>query len=98
MKRSEEDKRRLLARLRRAEGQVSAIARMVEQDTYCVDVLVQIAAARGALDGVGQDILRHHVETCVTAAMRSDDEARRRQKIDELMDVFGRYAGTRRRK
>lgn len=96
MQRTPEEKRKLLARLRRAEGQVAAIARMVEEDAYCVDVLIQISAARGALDRAGQDILRHHVQTCVTRAMRSDDLAERDKKIDELMDVFGRYGGGRR--
>lgn len=87
------DKRRLLARLRRAEGQVAAIRRMIEGDAYCVDVLVQIAAARGALGKVGEAVLRNHVETCVSAAMQHGDEVQRQKKIDELMDVFSRYAG-----
>lgn len=97
MHRSDDEKKKLLSRLRRAEGQVAAIARMIEQDSYCVDVLVQIAAARGALNRAGQEILRRHVETCVTRAIRSDDEAQKQVKIDELMDVFSRYGGGGRR-
>ncbi len=88
-----EDKRRLLARLKRAEGQVAAVRRMIDDDTYCVDVLVQIAAARGALAKVGEAVLRNHVQTCVTDALQHGDDVARQQKVDELMDVFGRYGG-----
>jgi len=88
-----DDKRRLLARLRRAEGQVAAIRRMIDDDTYCVDVLVQISAARGALGKVGEAVLRNHVETCVSSALQHGDDVQRQQKIDELMDVFSRYGG-----
>ncbi len=88
---SSEDKRRLLSRLRRAEGQVAAVRRMVEEDAYCVDVLTQVAAARGALAGVGDVVLRNHVETCVSGALRSEDEEARIDKIDELIDIVTRY-------
>lgn len=93
MKLSAQDKKRLLTRLKRAEGQVAAIRRMVEEDTYCVDVLVQISAARGALGRVGEAVLRNHVETCVSSALSSGDDDAAQVKIDELMDVFARYAG-----
>ncbi len=86
-----DEKRRLLSRLRRAEGQVAAVRRMVEEDAYCVDVLTQVAAARGALARVGDVVLRNHVETCVSAALRSEDEEARVDKLDELMDVLVRY-------
>jgi DNA-binding FrmR family transcriptional regulator len=93
VERSPAERTRLLARLRRAEGQVAAIRRMVEEDAYCVDVLVQIAAVRGALGRVGEEVLQHHVETCVTEAFRADDRTARQVKIDELMEVFARYGG-----
>jgi len=86
-------KKKLLARLARAEGQVAAVRRMVDEDRYCVDVLVQLSAARGALAGVGEQVLRRHIETCVAAAMARPDEAERQAKIDELMDVFARFSG-----
>jgi DNA-binding FrmR family transcriptional regulator len=93
VERSPEERTRLLARLRRAEGQVAAIRRMVEENAYCVDVLVQIAAVRGALGRVGEEVLQHHVETCVTEAFRAGDPTARQVKIDELMEVFARYGG-----
>ena len=86
------DKARLLARLARAEGQVAAVRRMVEQDKYCVDVLVQIAAARGALVKIGDVVLRNHIQTCVSAAFVAEDEDDRTRKVDELMDVFARLS------
>jgi len=63
-------KARNLARLKRIEGQIKGIARMVEEDTYCVDVLTQIAATQQALRGVGKQLLRHHLGHCVAAAAR----------------------------
>ncbi|MGH0029559.1 MAG: metal-sensitive transcriptional regulator [Myxococcota bacterium] len=79
-----------LKRVRRIAGQVAGIERMIEQDRYCVDVLHQIAAVRGALDGLGKVILGSHVETCVADAIASGRPKARKEKIDELMDVFSR--------
>ncbi len=76
------------ARLRRVVGQVSGIQRMVEDDRYCVDVLMQISAARAALAKVSKMLLESHIQTCVTDAFESDDEADRAAKIDELVRVF----------
>ena len=64
----EETKRGVDRRLRRIAGQVGGIQRMVEEDRYCVDVLLQVAAARAALDRVGKLVLASHVETCVADA------------------------------
>jgi DNA-binding FrmR family transcriptional regulator len=91
--RSPAERQRLAARLKRVEGQVAAIRRMLEADTYCVDVLVQISAARGALAKVGEEVLQRHVETCVADAFATGGAEARQEKIDELMDVFARYAG-----
>lgn len=84
-------KRKVLTRLRKIAGQVGGIARMVEEDRYCVDLLLQVASAQAALGEAGKLVLRSHVETCVTAAMSSGKPAERKQKIDELMRVFSRY-------
>jgi DNA-binding FrmR family transcriptional regulator len=81
------------ARLKRAAGQVAGIQRMVEEDRYCVDVLLQIAAARAALDQVGKLILAGHVETCVATAFESGSARERRKKMDELLEVFSRFGG-----
>ena len=89
----DETKKKALARLRRIAGQVEGVARMVDSDRYCVEVLLQIAAAQAALGEVGKIVLRSHVETCVSEAMASGRAAERTRKIDELMEVFGRYGG-----
>jgi DNA-binding FrmR family transcriptional regulator len=78
-------------RLRKIAGQVAALERMVDDDRYCVDVLHQIAAVRGALDKLGKLLLEGHVETCVADAMRSGRTADRDQKVAELLDVFSRF-------
>ena len=80
-----------LTRLKRAEGQVKAIIRMVETDRYCVDILTQLRAARSALRKVEENILREHVEHCVVHAIKSGKRSEQDSKIDELLDVFSRY-------
>ena len=86
-------KQKLLARLRRAEGQVAAIRRMIEADSECVAVLTQVSAARGALGRVGQVVLQHHIETCMTGGFDSGQAEGREAQVQELMDVFRRYGG-----
>ena len=93
MELTDEQKRKLLARLRRAEGQVGAVRRMIESDSDCVNILTQLAAARGALGKVGGTVLQHHIETCVTEAFQSGRPETQQEKVDELMDVFSRYGG-----
>lgn len=85
--------KRLLARLKRAEGQLAAVRRMVEQEAGCVDVLLQISAVRGALGKIGQLLLGSHIETCVSKALSSGDETTRRRQVEELMEIFARYGG-----
>ena len=79
-------------RIRRISGQVAGIERMIEEDRYCVDVLHQVAAVRAALDGVGKLILRSHVETCVADALVSGRPKDRKEKIDEMLDVFSKFS------
>jgi DNA-binding FrmR family transcriptional regulator len=78
-------------RLRRIAGQVAGIQRMVEEDRYCVDVLLQVAAARAALDQVGRLVLASHVESCVAEAFASGSARERRKKMDELLEVLARF-------
>jgi len=78
------------ARLKRIEGQVRGLARMVEQDRYCIDVVTQIGAVRAALRKVEEEVLRDHVGHCVEGAIASGNKSQQRRKIAELMDVFGR--------
>ena len=82
------DKANLLARLRRIEGQVRGISRMIEEDKYCVDILVQIAAVKAALNKVGLVLLEDHTRGCVSRAIQSDEGDK---AIDELMDVIMRF-------
>jgi DNA-binding FrmR family transcriptional regulator len=86
---------KLLMRLRKVAGQVEGIQRMLEEDRYCVDVLHQVAAAEGALDRVGHLLLASHVETCVASALESGEPRERKQKLDELMEVFSRFGRVR---
>lgn len=85
-----EYKEDLSKRLRRIEGQVRGIQRMVEEDKYCVDVLVQVAAVRAALYKVGFNILENHAHGCVLKAVRSE-EGEGNQAIDELLDVVFKF-------
>jgi len=80
-----------LLRLRRIEGQVRGLVRMVEEERYCVDILTQLRAARAALRRVEEAVLRDHVEHCVAQAIRSGDRAAQKTKVDELLDVLGRF-------
>lgn len=80
----------VLRRLKRIEGQVRGLSRMVEDDRYCIDVVTQIAAAKAALRRVEEEILRDHVAHCVEHAIVSGDKADQRRKIAELMDVVSR--------
>jgi CsoR family transcriptional regulator, copper-sensing transcriptional repressor len=77
-------------RLNRIEGQVRGIARMVEDDRYCIDIVTQIAAVRAALRRLEEEVLRDHVAHCVERAIASGNKADQRRKIEELMNVVGR--------
>jgi DNA-binding FrmR family transcriptional regulator len=79
-----------LKRLNRIEGQVRGLARMVEEDRYCIDVITQISAVRAALRRVEEEVLRDHVGHCVEHAIRSGDADEQRQKVAELMQVLAR--------
>ncbi len=77
-------------RLARIEGQVRGISKMLEEDRYCIDIITQIDAVKAALNRVEDEILRDHVSHCVEHAIASGDKADQRQKIAELIEVFGR--------
>src|SRR5690349_24958841 len=84
---SAEGKEALLSRLRRGEGQVRGIQRMVEQDTYCIDVLTQISAATKALQAVAVGLLEGHLAHCVVEAAREGDPT---EKVKEAADAIAR--------
>jgi DNA-binding FrmR family transcriptional regulator len=85
-----ETKSAVLKRLSRVEGQVGGIARMVEDDRYCIDVVTQISAVRAALRRIEEEVLADHVAHCVEGAIRSGDREDQRRKVTELMDVIKR--------
>ena len=85
-----EAKASCLKRLGRIEGQVRGLARMVEDDRYCIDVVTQISAVRAALRRLEEEVLRDHVAHCVEHAISSGNKADQREKITELMAVIGR--------
>ena len=78
----------LLPRLRRIEGQVRGIARMVEQRRYCIDILQQLTAIRRAVDEVSLKVMRGHINSCVSQAIQKREG---KKKIDELMQTLHRF-------
>jgi DNA-binding FrmR family transcriptional regulator len=89
---AKESKSACLKRLKRIEGQVRGLARMMEDDRYCIDVVTQMAAVRAALRRVEEEVLRDHIGHCVEHAITSGDKANQRRKIAELLDVLSRTA------
>jgi CsoR family transcriptional regulator, copper-sensing transcriptional repressor len=89
----DETKVKVLGRLRRIEGQVQGIQRMVEEEKYCVDILLQLTAVEGAVEQVQRLLLGRHIESCVADAIRSGSTRDRQKKVDELLEVFSRFSG-----
>jgi DNA-binding FrmR family transcriptional regulator len=83
------DKRRLLTRLRKIEGQARGLAKMVEEDRYCIEIMQQIASLRAAADGVALILLRDHLDGCLTQAVEAGCVP---EKIDEVVEVVRRYS------
>lgn len=84
------EKKQLLGRLRRVEGQAAGLIRMVEADKYCIDILQQMAAVQGALAQASKLLVRSHLESCVVEAFKSPDEDSQERVISELVDLFAR--------
>ncbi|HEY8678571.1 MAG TPA: metal-sensitive transcriptional regulator [Candidatus Dormibacteraeota bacterium] len=82
------DKKALLGRLSRIEGQARGVARMVTEDAYCIDVLTQINAIKAAIDQVGLLLLEDHINGCVVTSVQQGD----RSKVDELVRAVERFA------
>lgn len=84
------DKENLTNRLRRIEGQVRGLQRMIDEDQYCIDILTQLNSVVAALRSVGMGLLDDHVRHCVTESIeRGDGDA----KVEELMAAVARFAG-----
>lgn len=82
-------KKDALTRLKKIEGQIRGIMRMVEGEQYCIDIINQITAAEKALDGVAKNIMKRHVETCVSNAIV---QGHGQNKIDELIETVFKYS------
>lgn len=80
-----EYQRRVVTRLRTARGHLDGVIRMVESGSYCADVMKQLSAVQGLLEGTSRSVLRNHLETCVAHAMR---EGRVEEIVDELMETL----------
>lgn len=87
----EKQKHNVAARLKRIEGQIGGIRKMIEDDRYCIDILTQTSAVVSALRGVEDQVMQNHLNTCVVDAIRSEDQAEQQQKLDEVMDVIGKF-------
>ncbi|MEP6590277.1 MAG: metal-sensitive transcriptional regulator [Gemmatimonadota bacterium] len=85
-----ETKDALAKRLRRIEGQVRGLQKMVDEERYCADVLVQIASVQEALRSVGKLLLQNHLTHCVTDAIRSGDADEGERVVSELLHIWGR--------
>ena len=89
------EKDALVRRLRRIEGQVRGIERMVAEDRYCIDVLTQIGAVSTALESLAFRILDDHVNHCVAGALASGDDTEAQEKAAELLQAVHRFAKVR---
>jgi DNA-binding FrmR family transcriptional regulator len=83
-----ETRKNARTRLARIEGQVRGLARMIDDDRYCIDVITQTQAVRAALTRVERLVLQDHVEHCVVEAVSSGNKAERERKIEELISVL----------
>lgn len=84
-------KERNLKRLRRIEGQVRGLQRMVEEDRYCADILTQISSVHEALRSVGRELVRNHLKHCAATAIRSDDDAQAEDMYDEIIEMMYKH-------
>ncbi len=84
-------KKRNIQRLRRIEGQVRGIQKMVTDDRYCADILTQVSSVQEALRAVGRELMRNHLKHCATRAIRSDNTAAEAM-YDEIVDLMDRHS------
>jgi DNA-binding FrmR family transcriptional regulator len=87
-----QDKDKILNRLRSIEGHVRGVMKMVEDGAYCIDVVNQINAVQAALQKINTLVLDKHLHTCVTTAIRGDDLGERERVIDEIIQVYNARA------
>ena len=85
--RSDEEKKRIISRLNRINGQISGIAKMVENDAYCNDILVQLSAVKSSIKSLSTHILENHLCTCVARDLENGEF----ETIDEIISLFKRF-------
>ncbi len=85
------EKRNIIVRLKRIEGQIRGLQRMVEEDKYCVEILTQIVAAKGALQKVAFKILDDHMHGCVQRAIKEEDNKKNKEIVNELMTLLAKF-------
>ena len=85
---SPEEKAATIRRLKSIEGHVRGISRMIEEDAYCMEVILQIRAVQAALEKVAKLSLKDHLDHCVVSAVRGDDPDQREKVLAEIMNVF----------
>jgi DNA-binding FrmR family transcriptional regulator len=81
----------ILDRLKRIEGQIRGIQKMIEEDRYCIEILTQLTSVVAALKGVEDVIMEKHLETCVAEAMQFGSEREKQEKINEIMDILSKF-------
>lgn len=86
-KRSDEEKKRIIGRLNRINGQINGIKKMVENDAYCNDILIQLSAAENSMKSLSSHVLENHLYTCVARDLENGDL----DTIDELISLFKRF-------
>ena len=86
-KRSEEEKKRIISRLNRISGQINGISKMIENDAYCNDVLIQLSAVKNSVKSLSTHILENHLCTCVARNLENGDY----EAIDEIISLFKRF-------
>src|SRR5580765_2451323 len=91
MPRAAEARQGLMLRLRRVEGQVRGVQKMVEEERYCPDVLVQMSAIHESLRAVERILMKDHLQHCATEALRSGDAKQAQRTYDELTELFYRH-------
>lgn len=82
------DTQRRIARLRSIEGHIRGVQRMEREGAYCIDIIKQVQAVQAALDKFSAVVLEHHLATCVTGTIRSDDETERERVVGELLQIY----------
>jgi Uncharacterized protein conserved in bacteria len=91
-KQNPETKEDILKRLRRIEGQVKGVQKMIDEEKHCIDILTQISAVRAAVNRVGSLVLEKYSETCIQNAVSSEDKEKSIQEITRAMQTFTKFS------